>query len=106
MPWFFVYKLPDSFKFAYKDSNDQSTTISISTQTLNTTHSPVAYTLNQIYHNKAGVTYLAWNDEFPSVYKSPKRAIGGILLMNFRFTRKVEAIPKEYLELLLQVASG
>lgn len=74
VPWWFVYKLPDSYQFAYKDSNDLSASLSFSnTQNLNTTNNPIAYTLNQVYHNKKSITYLAWNDEFPSL----KRTVGG-----------------------------
>jgi len=63
--WWFTYKLPHGYNFAYKDSSDTSTgPIQISNETLNrTTAGALGATLHQVYKDKTGMAYVIYNDE-------------------------------------------
>jgi len=67
--WYFIYKLPDGFRYAYRDANTKSSDIALqplSDRFLNmTTGLALGDTLHQVYQNKTGLAYVLYNDEGP-----------------------------------------
>ena len=69
--WWFVYKLPDGFDYAYRDANtpDDEPLAPLANMSLNcTTTCALGSTLHQIYRNKSGIATVLYNDEPPSSY--------------------------------------
>jgi len=65
VPWWFISKLPDGFRYYYKDSSDSSGSLKMSSVGLDNVKTPLGQTLTQIYSNMAGVSHVAYNDELP-----------------------------------------
>jgi hypothetical protein len=70
--WWFIYKLPDGFDYAYRDSNDTPESkphlIPSWGRSLNCTEGcALGGTLHQIYRNKSGLASVLYNDEPPDV---------------------------------------
>jgi len=72
--WWFIYKLPQGFNYAYRDSNSRETSAlsMVKDKTLDcTTCGALGHTLHQVYTNKDGLAYMFYNDEYPDSYPSP-----------------------------------
>lgn len=65
--WWFMYKLPDGYRYGYKDSADSSTvSLELASNPLNrTTDGALGSTLHQVYEDKTGLAYVFYNDEPP-----------------------------------------
>jgi len=67
--WWFIYKMPGGFQFAYRDSRDtQTIPLSLSPNLLNRTSTgALGATLHQIYQGKQSnaISFVLWNDEHP-----------------------------------------
>ena len=72
--WWMVYKMPQGFQYAYRDSSSRSESILSVTadKTLDcTTCGALGKTLHQIYANKNDLAYVLYNDEYPDSYPTP-----------------------------------
>ena len=75
--WWFLYKLPDGYRYAYKDStmpDAQPLQIAPAPYFINrTTDGPLGSTLHQVYEDKTGenTAYAIYNDERPPTYSTP-----------------------------------
>lgn len=67
--WYFIYKLPDGFRYAYRDSNTKASDTALqplSDRFLNmTTGLALGDTLHQVYAHKTDYAYVLYNDESP-----------------------------------------
>jgi len=75
--WWFIYKQPNGFNFAYLDSNTKSTApLTIHANLLNRTETgALGSTLHQVYENKQGLAYILYNDEAPYPVKNEDEVI-------------------------------
>jgi len=72
--WWMVYKMPQGYQYAYRDSTSRSESILSVTadKTLDcTTCGALGKTLHQIYANKGSLAYMLYNDEYPDSYPTP-----------------------------------
>lgn len=65
--WYFIYKQPNGFNYAYHDAKQSSTTLSVEQgrQLANTVNNPLGKTLHQVYEHKKDYGYMLYNDEDP-----------------------------------------
>eukprot|EP00729_Bicosta_minor_P026432 gene26432-7529_t len=66
--WWFIYKLPDGFDYAYRDinTNDADPLMPVQGRSLNCTRDcALGSTLHQLYINKTGLATVLYNDEPP-----------------------------------------
>eukprot|EP00048_Salpingoeca_helianthica_P013194 m.196564 g.196564 ORF g.196564 m.196564 type:complete len:294 (+) comp15465_c2_seq3:1556-2437(+) len=69
--WWFVYKLPHGFRYAYRDMNNAAAGGALEPYTdreldCGNTGCALGFTLTQLLSNKAGLAYALYNDEPPT----------------------------------------
>jgi len=65
--WWFIYKMPNGFKYAYMDAASKEYTIApFKDRTLDRLDGALGNTLHQIYTDKKGLGYALYNDDRPT----------------------------------------